>query len=275
MTVYPLGIDYPKEQREDNARSLVFDTAPLAQALEIVGESTLTLTLSTDMPEAAITAKLCDVGPDGASALITSGWLRLGRGDGEGIGVRLKLWPIDYLIPAGNRLRLALSLSDFPRIFPVPHRGRILLHFSTGVTQNLALHVLPAKKTMRAVPELGESDLSILEGVEFVYEPIWKVVRDQVSNQVSVTSGMFMEFTPMHMTVPMKASNHYTAAVTEGLPETARLVADSEVAFSLEGTGYVATVHQMVTQDRIETAARIEEEGKVIHEKTFAKDYKA
>ena len=284
MTVYPLGIDYPRDQREDNARSLLFDTAPLAQALEIVGESVLTLTLSTDMPDAAVTAKLCAVGPDGASSFITSGWLRLSHRQGhqaplpplpgEPYKVQVRLCPVDYLVPAGNRLRLALSLSDFPRLFPLPHQGKIHLHFFPGKAQSLALQILPREKRLDGRPELAVSDLSILEGVEFAYEPKWKVVRDHVASRVTVESGMSMEFTPMHMTAPIKASNHYSAAVTEGMPDTACLDADSEIQFSLEGTGYTATVRQRVTQSQIEIATRVQEEGDVIHEKTFSREYR-
>jgi hypothetical protein len=279
MTVYPLGIDYPKEQTEDDARSLIFDTGPLPEALEIAGESTLILTLSTDMPDAAITAKLCDVAPDRSSTFITSGWLRLSHRDGhdtpsppasgETYKIKIELWPIDYLIQAGHRLRLAISLSDFPRLFPLPHQGKIQLHFSPDGIQQLALRVVPTGRLLDTTPELATVDLSILEGVEFEYEPMWKVVRDQVTNQVSVQSGMTMGFKPMHMAVPIKASNHYSANIVQGRPETAHLVADSRAEFSLEGKRYVASVHQGVTQDQIEISTRIDEEGKTIHNKTF------
>ena len=283
MTVYPLGIDYPKEQTEDNARSLVFDTAPLPEALEIAGESTLTLTLSTDMPDAAITAKLCDVSPGGPSTFITSGWLRLSHREGhdtpsppksgQTYQIKIELWPVDYLIQEGHRLRLAISLSDFPRIFPLSHQGSIQLHLSPEGIQQLALRVLPAGRVLGTTPELATADLSILEGIEFEYEPSWKVVRDQVSDQVSVQSGMSMGFTPMHMASPIRASNHYSANVTQGRPETANIVADSRVEFALEGKRYVATAHQRVTQDQIEVSTRIDEEGKTVHEKTFEKGY--
>lgn len=283
MTVYPLGIDYPQDQREDNARSLLFDTAPLLEPLEIVGESALTLSLSTDMPDAAITAKLCDVRPDGVSSFITSGWLRLSHRDGhasvsppvpgETHRMRLDLWPIDYRVPAGNRLRLALSLSDFPRIFPLPHRGGIRLPFSKEEAQKVVLRVLPEGRRREGRPELAASDPGLLEGVDFTYDPKWRVVKDHVSRRLSVESGMSMEFTPMHMTVPIRASNHYTAAVTEGLPETARLVADSSVEFALEGERYTASVHQEVTQSRIEISTRVEQAGRVLHDKDFSREF--
>ena len=192
---------------------------------------------------------------------------------GKPYKIQVKLWPIDYLIPAGHRLRLALSLSDFPRVFPLPHQGKIHLHFSPEGPQSLALQVLPVEKRTDARPELAVSDLSILEGVEFAYEPKWKVVRDQVAGQVSVESGMSMEFTPMHMAVPIQASNHYSATVMEGMPETARLDADSKIEFSLEGNRYAATVHQRVTQSQIEISTRVEEAGDVIHEREFSRDY--
>ena len=116
--------------------------------------------------------------------------------------------------------------------------------------------------------------MSILEGVEFAYEPKWKVVRDHVAGRVTVESGMSMGFTPMHMTVPIKASNHYAAAVTEGMPDTACLDADSEIQFSLAGTRYTATVRQRVTQSKIEIATRVQEGDDVIHEKTFSREYR-
>jgi putative CocE/NonD family hydrolase len=83
MLVFPLGLDYPAEQSEDNARSLTFDTPALDEALEIVGQPELVLALSTDMPDAAVTAKLFDVAPDAKSTLITGGSLRLSRREGH------------------------------------------------------------------------------------------------------------------------------------------------------------------------------------------------
>ncbi len=284
MTVYPLGVDYPKEQAVDDARSLVFDTDPLAEPLEITGEGALTLTLSTDMPDAALTARVCDVDPDGSSALIMRGWMRLSHREGseapsppppgETLRVRIPLWPIAYRVPAGHRLRVALSLSDFPRLFPLPHRGGIRLHFRPGDAQELRLRTRRPPAGEGRTPALPEPDLGLLETVPFAYEPRWRVVRDHVSGEVTVESGMSMEFQPLHLSSPVRTTNHYRATVTEGMPDTARLEADGQIAFSLAGADWRAVVRQRMTQERIEIRTRIERAGETVHEKEFTRAYR-
>ena len=73
--------DLPLDQRIEDARSLCFDTPPLAADIEILGAPEVHLTLSADRPQAHLTARLCDVAPDGTSALITYGPLNLTHRD--------------------------------------------------------------------------------------------------------------------------------------------------------------------------------------------------
>ncbi len=111
--------DLPLDQRVEDARSLCFDTPPLAADIEILGAPELRLTLSADRPQAHLTARLCDVAPDGTSALITYGPLNLTHRDshehpsalepGRFYEIALKLNDIARRIPRGHRLRLALA----------------------------------------------------------------------------------------------------------------------------------------------------------------------
>ncbi|HEX4172723.1 MAG TPA: CocE/NonD family hydrolase, partial [Acetobacteraceae bacterium] len=77
------GGDEAGDQQEDDALSLVFDSAPLDTSMEILGAPTITLSLSADRPLANLIVRLCDVHPDGASLRVSYGVLNLTHRDGH------------------------------------------------------------------------------------------------------------------------------------------------------------------------------------------------
>ena len=70
-------VDVALEQRAEDGRSLVFDTPPLAERVEILGIPRARLAVSADQPQALLAVRLCDVAPDGSSTLVTRGVLNL------------------------------------------------------------------------------------------------------------------------------------------------------------------------------------------------------
>ena len=54
------GHDQADDQREDDARSLLFETPPLAAPIEILGAVIVTLDLASDKPIANLAVRLCD-----------------------------------------------------------------------------------------------------------------------------------------------------------------------------------------------------------------------
>ncbi|WP_299688014.1 CocE/NonD family hydrolase [uncultured Tateyamaria sp.] len=129
-----LGPELPGDQRRDDALSATFDTAPLTEALQITGAPTIHLTLSADRPVAHIAVRLNHVHPDGASTRITYGVLNLaahlGRPliPGQRKEIALALDHIAYAVPAGHRLRVAVSTSYWPLIWPAPEAGMVTVH---------------------------------------------------------------------------------------------------------------------------------------------------
>ena len=55
------GPDLGLEQSADDGRSLAFESAPLTEAVEILGTPRVRLRLSADVPQAMIVARICDV----------------------------------------------------------------------------------------------------------------------------------------------------------------------------------------------------------------------
>lgn len=129
--------DLATDQRPDDAVSLTCDSEPLAEPLEILGFPEATLSLAVDRPSALVVVRLCDVFPDGRSALVTRGLLNLAHRDGHEhpeplepgrrYEVRVPLDVIAHSFPAGHRLRVAVSPTYWPWAWPSPEPVRLTL----------------------------------------------------------------------------------------------------------------------------------------------------
>ncbi len=144
---FTFGPEFPGDQRPDDALSLCFDQPPLAEAIDIVGAPELLVTLSADRSQANIAVRLCDVHPDGASELISYGVLNLTHRNsnelpeavvsGQPLTARVLLDEAAYRVPAGHRLRIAVSSAYWPMIWPSPEPA--------GLTIEAATFVLPVR----------------------------------------------------------------------------------------------------------------------------------
>jgi len=140
---FPFGFgpgELPADQRPDDALALCFDSPPQDE-VEILGAPVVKLTLSADQSHAQVVVRLCDLRPDGTSALITMGLLNLRHRDGHNapadvvpgtdINIALTLDQIAYRLPAGHSLRVAIAPSYFPFAFPSP--APVTLHVTGGM----------------------------------------------------------------------------------------------------------------------------------------------
>ncbi|HWL44769.1 MAG TPA: CocE/NonD family hydrolase [Ilumatobacter sp.] len=132
----------PLEQSLDNARSLCFDW-PVSEAVEVpaslVGAPVAGLRVCSDQAYGHLSVKLCDVSPDGTSALVTRGYLDLthrgvwpaddsgepGRQPSplvpsEWIDVAITLEATTWTLVPGHHLRLAIAGTDWPNCWPPP-----------------------------------------------------------------------------------------------------------------------------------------------------------
>lgn len=135
---FTFGPELPDDQTADDLKSICFDGDLLNDAIDIVGAPQVQLTVSADQAMAFIVARLCDLRPDGSSALITMGVLNLThRQSAENpthlepqatYDVTLILDQIAYRIDKGHRLRLSLSNSYWPFLWPSPVAVKISLN---------------------------------------------------------------------------------------------------------------------------------------------------
>jgi uncharacterized protein len=131
------GHDQAGDQQEDDLRSLVFETPPLATSIETLGAAIVTLDVTSDRPIANLAVRLCDVHPSGESLRVSYGVLNLAHRDGHEtpaplvIGhryrVRVQLNDAGSVIPAGHRVRLALSTAYWPMIWPSLEQATLVI----------------------------------------------------------------------------------------------------------------------------------------------------
>lgn len=131
-------LDLAVDQRVDDGSSLVFDGEPLARPIDLLGAPEAEFQISTDQSQANVAVRLCHVGPDGASHRISVGVLNLTHRDsheapaalepGRRYCVRIVLDDIGYRVPAGHRLRVAISTAYWPMIWPSAKPVTLTLH---------------------------------------------------------------------------------------------------------------------------------------------------
>lgn len=128
---FPFGFgpgELPDDQQDDDERSMCFDTTPLSAAKALLGAPTLNVRVQSKTPRAQIAVRLSDVHPDGTATLISHGFLNLRHRTSFEFpqdlepdvvyDVAVVLDQCAYAVPAGHRLRIAISPSYWPFIWP-------------------------------------------------------------------------------------------------------------------------------------------------------------
>lgn len=149
----------------DRRDLLVYTSEPLAEDLEIAGEVRMELYASSSGADTDWVVKLCDLQPDGRTLNLCDGVVRasyysLCSGEaylpGEPQRWPISLWSTAAVLPAGHRLRLIVTSSDFPRYDRNPTTGENpfaatdsrpalqLVFHSAECPSHLELPVIPA-----------------------------------------------------------------------------------------------------------------------------------
>jgi len=185
------------DQRGADAYSLTFDSAPLAEELEILGFCQVDIHGSADASPLNWFARVCDVAPDGTSTLVAGGgrsdrpdpmrdpagpvpWAAAGAGaEPQPDWLPLPLHACSWVFPRGHRIRLAISNAMWPMIWPTPYPATSTVRLGPTGTR-LALPVVPAES--RPAPVFGDveagEELDGVSGWGDVLPVRWTLVRD-------------------------------------------------------------------------------------------------
>jgi uncharacterized protein len=250
----------PQDQRPDEAWSVGYDWPPLAEELEILGHPRVGVTITSSAPVAFLSAKLCDVFPDGTSALVTRGLLNLAHREsreepaplepGTPYRVEVQLEVTSWAFEPGHRIRLDLAGSDWPNAWPPPAAATLTIERG-GSALMLPVIEGPSPITERpilATPSKGQERYESSKG-NTVDEVVWTIehdVLDRETRAVAKSSG-----TTEAQGERPRFHELYggTVAVSTRDPAVAR--ADSRASLTIEWPEATITsqVHQVVRSD--------------------------
>ena len=153
--------DVAHDQRPTDAFSLVYDTAPLEEEIEILGLPLATLLVSADAPRANWFARLSDVAPDGTVTLVAgAGFNGTHRESarapeaidpGKPFELDIEMHFTSWVFPKGHRIRLAVNNSQWPMMWPTPYPMTTTLALGGDAPTRVVLPVVPYER--RPVPE--------------------------------------------------------------------------------------------------------------------------
>ena len=180
------------DQRPDEAFSLVYDW-PLEGELEVLGAPVLRARVASSAPVAYLSARLCDVHPDGTSQLVTRGLLNLTHRDsreepsplepGQAYDVSFELDVTSWVFEPGHGVRVDLAGTDWPNCWPPP--APLTLTIEREGSQ-LVLPIVDGPPPIAERPDLPASRRPQAWDTDGV---TWKVERDLIGNETRAVVG--------------------------------------------------------------------------------------
>jgi len=187
--------DLPRDQANDAGGSLVFDSPPLDEPLRILGAPAVELELECDRPVAMVAVRLIDVAPDDRATRISYGLLNLTQREsrehpqplepGQRYRVRVQMNDIAQVVPAGHRVRVAVSSSYWPLAWPSPEPVRLVVY--TGAS-SVELPLRPPSDDDARLPDLGTPTGAAPLAVTRILSSAsdWRILHDDERSEVVV-----------------------------------------------------------------------------------------
>ena len=254
----------PTDQRYDDAASLTWEWPVAGTGLELLGHARLRLRIAADRPVATVSAKLCDVAPDGTSTLITRGLLNLTHRDGHGnpmpltpgeyADVEVELEATAWILVPRHRLRLAVTGVDWPNTVAPPEPVTLTVDGDAGALR-LPVAAGPATATvpdaMRHLdpPERGDQDHA---GI------LWRVSNDVLDRVTSCTVDHGSRY---DIVGPGACTDHYAGTVTvdrRSWAQTASSAASFEINWPEATVRTATTVELTADGDRFDAVVTVE-----------------
>jgi len=276
--------DVAHDQRGTDAFSLVYDSPPLGEDLEILGFPHAKLAVSASATRANWIARLSDVAPDGTVTQVTGAAMNGSHRDsardpkpivpGEAFGLDIEMHFTSWVFPKGHRIRLAVNNAMWPMLWPTPEPMTTELKLADS---RLSLPVVPYEP--RPVPAwLPPAKDPVFPGVE--------------SLEVGTTSGYgeisSVERNPQTGAAVAKATNGSATRypwgtersletirydINDKAPAEAKVTGTHRMEVELPGRKLAWDAELVFSSDRenfhYSYVRRLSENGKPVREKTW------
>lgn len=275
------------DQRPIDTYSLVYDTPPLEQDLEILGMPRVTLNASADAPMARWFVRLSDVAPDGT--VTQTSWagfngahrksaenpepLEAGRVYPLEIDLRFTSW----VFPKGHRIRLAVNNAQWPMIWPSPYSMTTKLHLGGKNSSHVVLPVVPYEDRPKAhyLPPAEDPKLegyrTLSRGTISGYSEITAVERNVPNASTRVVANNSGSDAYPWGTIRYDDEISYEA--NDNHPETASVTSDMKQIVDVDGRNLVWQGLLDIHSDRLNFyytyTRRLLEGDRLVREKTW------
>jgi len=161
----------------DRPDVLVYTSEPMTEPYVITGPLWADLYVSGTTNDTDFTVKLMVVNAKNESILIQDGIIRMRWREhgqeptpmtaGTVYNVPVGLWNTSFAINTGNRIRVAVSSSNYPRFSVNPNNGLPLLAQGPNITAQNTLHVSPSTPSKMILPMVKLSQLPEFHALEY------------------------------------------------------------------------------------------------------------
>jgi putative CocE/NonD family hydrolase len=276
-----------RDQRPIDAWSLVYDTQPLEDDLEILGMPRVRLPASADAPLARWFVRLSDVAPDGTVTQTSwaglNGAQRRSAEDPEALEpgrvypLEIELRFTSWTFPKGHRVRLSVNNAQWPMIWPTPHPMTTSLHLGGEDPARVVLPVVPYEDRPRprflppAVDPRPDGYRTVSEGTSSGYSEVATVERDvpNAATRVVARNATRNEY-PWGS---IRTDDEIVYRAQDERPEAASIASEMKRIVQVDGR---TLVFQGVLEFRSDEGhfyytytRRLEEGDRVIREKTW------
>ena len=277
--------DFALDQRPDDGASLCWDSAPLTERVELLGNGEAALELSVDRPWALVAVRVCDVAPDGASTLIARGLLNLSRREGhrphradaaERAGACSCSAPVDGVCDPGRAPHPARGSNTYwPMAWPSPEPSTL-----TVVGGSRSVLSLPRRRSSELDAQLRpfaapESGTPLASEKTMLRDGGRQVRRNLHNGEIEVEFDWHAWRTRILATgTEMGEQNVTTYRVVEGDPLSATVTCQVEVSLARPGwdTRTVAASTMTCEAERFIVTTSLEgfQDGVRVHARTYA-----
>jgi predicted acyl esterase len=281
--------DFPWDQRGTDAYSLVYDSTPLEEDLEILGFPRAILHVSADASLANWIVRISDIAPDGTSTQVAgaglSGAQRISSEKPEPMvpgrvyKLEFDLHFTSWVFPKGHRIRLAINNALWPMIWPTPYAMTTTLDIDATHASSVVLPVMPETDRTRPEflppatdPELpGYSYLQLGDETDSGYAETKSIERHPLKAETQiVASGISGSVYPWGTMTYWEEMTHKAQDID---PSKACVTGHSRHTLELEGRTLVIETDLTFTSDdknfTYTYTRRVVENGKRIRERTW------
>jgi len=241
----------PMDQRVDEIHSLVYTGDVLDRDVEAIGNPRAVLHVSSTAPITMLVVKLCDVAPDGTSALVTKGYLNLAHRESHETPtyiepnkiyeIEMELLACAYRFKKGHRIRVDIASADFLNIWPTPQLCANTVFRSPDNPSHIVLPVVAGPGADMPEPQLGPP-AHPLPQLDEMDAPEFSLTRDLINDTLT------MGFVTTRPWVPGRV-NEGSLTVSGNKPSNTVARGDTRRRYTYQGRDILVDAHCMTSSD--------------------------